>query len=118
MTFDEFFAGWEDSRKLFDVLRATMEAVGAAELWVGKSHVSFRRRRAFAWAWIPDRYLHGQHAPLVLTVSLNRRDTSVRWKETVGPVPGRFTHHLELRARADIDAEVEGWLREAWEAAA
>jgi len=94
-----------------------MEAVGAAELRVGKSHVSFRRRRAFAWAWIPDRYLHGQHATLVLTVSLNRRDTSARWKETVGPMSGRFNHHLELHALADIDAEVEGWLREAWETA-
>jgi hypothetical protein len=30
---------------------------------------------------------------------------------------GRFNHHLELRALADIDAEVEGWLREAWETA-
>jgi hypothetical protein len=117
LTLDEFFTGWEDSRMLFDALHATMEAIGAAELRIGKSQVSFRRRRAFAWAWIPDRYLHGKHAPLVLTVSLNRRDTSARWKETVGPMSGRFNHHLELRALADIDAEVEGWLREAWETA-
>lgn len=61
LTLDEFFTGWEDSRMLFDALHATMEAIGAAELRIGKSQVSFRRRRAFAWAWIPDRYLHGKH---------------------------------------------------------
>jgi len=118
MTLDEFFVGREDSRTLFDAVRATIETIGAAQLRTGKSQVSFRRRRAFAWVWIPSRYLRGQHAPLVLTVSLNRRDTSSRWKETVGPMSGRFTHHLELRALSDIDAEVAGWLREAWEAAA
>ena len=117
-TLDEFFAGWEDSRRLFNGVRATIESFGPVSIRIGKSQVSFRGRRAFAWAWIPDRYLHGKHAPLVLTVSLNRRDTSARWKETVEPVPGRFNHHLELRALAEIDAEVEGWLREAWEAAA
>ena len=118
MTLDEFFAGRDDSRQLFDVLRIAIEAIGPVQLRTGKSQVSFRRRRAFAWVWIPARYLRGKHAPLVLTISLNRRDTSDRWKETVGPLSGRFTHLLELQALSDIDAEVAGWLREAWEAAA
>jgi len=118
MSLDDFFAGREDSRRLFDVVCATVEVIGPAQIRVGKSQISFVHGRAFAWAWIPGRYLHHNHAPLVLTVSLHRRDTSPRWKEIVEPVPGRFTHHLELHTADAIDAEACGWLREAWQAAA
>lgn len=89
-------------------------AFGPAEIRVTKSQVAFRRGRAFAWVWIPGRYLRGRHAPLVLTVSLPRRSRSRRWKEIVEPVRGRFTHHMELRSRADVDDEVRGFLRKAW----
>lgn len=129
MTLDEFFDGWVASRLIFD---AIIEAVGAldtapagpladgepvVEVRVTKSQVAFGRRDAFAWAWIPDRYLRGEHAPLVLSISLPERDTSPRWKQVVEPSPGRFMHHLELWSPEDVDAEVRGWLHAAWEAA-
>jgi hypothetical protein len=114
MTLDEFFAGHEAARRIFDVLQRTIATLGPAEICVTKSQVAFRRRRAFAWAWTPDRYLRGQHAPLVLTVALRRRDLSPRWKEIVEPAPGRFTHHLELYAEAEVDEQVRAWLYEAW----
>ena len=118
MTLDEFFAGQPDSRRIFETLRSAVDALGPAQIRVTKSQVAFRRRRAFAWAWMPGVYLRGKHAPLVLTLSLPRRDSSLRWKEIVEPAPGRFTHHLELRSTADIDDEVRSWLQEAWAAAA
>jgi len=118
VTLDDFFAGRDESRLIFDTLRAADAAVGEAELRVTKSQVAFRRRRAFAWAWIPGTYLRGRHAPLVLTVSLRRRDSSTRWKEIIEPRPGRFTHHLELYTPSDIDDQVRTWLREAWADAA
>jgi hypothetical protein len=70
MTLDEFFSGYGESRRIFDALHAAIEALGAVNVRVTKSQVAFRRRRAFAWAWVPGRYLGGGHAPLVLTVSL------------------------------------------------
>jgi hypothetical protein len=118
MTLDEFFSGREESRRIFDTLRAAIDALGPADLRVTKSQVAFRRSRSFAWAWVPDRYLRGGHAPLVLTLSFAQRDNSQRWKQIVEPAPGRFTHHLELHAASEIDDEVRRWLREAWEAAA
>jgi len=112
----EYFAGFEASEALF---RAVRHAVASIDPDVAvrstKSQVAFRRRTAFAWAWIPAKYLRGTTTPLVLTVDLPRRDASPRWKEVVEPRPGRFTHHLELSAADDIDDEVLGWLREAWE---
>lgn len=117
MALDEFFAGRDESRKIFEALRSAVDALGPVQLAVTKSQVAFRRGRAFAWAWMPGSYLRGAHAPLVLTLSLRRRDSSPRWKEVVEPTPGRFTHHLELRSAADIDDKVLGWLQEAWDAA-
>lgn len=118
MTLDEFFAGWEESRQIFDTLLGAVGAAGAVEIRVTKSQVAFRRRREFAWVWVPDRYLHSRHAPLVLTLSFRHRDPSPRWKEIAEPRPGRFVHHLELRSVAEIDVEVRAWLREAWAAVA
>jgi hypothetical protein len=117
MTLDEFFAGYEGARPVFEALREAIEELGPSEMRVTKSQVAFYRRKAFAWAWVPDRYLRGQHAPLVLTLSFRYRDSSPRWKEIIEPYPGRFTHHLELSTTADIDDEVCAWLKAAWEAA-
>lgn len=117
MTPDEFFADQVLPKQLFDVIRQQVEGIGAASIRATKSQIAFRRRRSFAWVWMPGQYLRGRTAPLVLTVALPWRDGSPRWKEIVEPVPGRFTHHLELYSAADIDEEVTGWLREAWEAA-
>ncbi len=117
MTLDEFFAGQEGSRQIFETLRGAIEDLGPVEIRVTKSQVAFRRRRAFAWAWLPGAYLRGKHAPLVLTVAFRYRDSSPRWKEIVEPKPGRFTHHLELYSAADIDDEVRSWLRAARAAA-
>ena len=118
MTLDEFFSGFQESRRLFDSLRAAIETISPVEVRVTKSQIAFRRGKAFAWAWAPDRYLRGGHAPLVLTMSFPKRDDSRCWKEIVEPAPGRFTHHLEPYAEAEIDDEVRRWLKEAWEAAA
>ena len=114
MTLDEFFAGQDESRRVFEILRAAVEAIGPTELRITKSQIAFRRQRAFAQAWMPGKYLRGDLVPLVLSLSLSRRDPSPRWKQIVEPAPGRFTHHLELRSHADIDDEVRTWLQEAW----
>lgn len=114
MTPDEFFVGAEDSRLIFERLRSAVDACGVAEIRVTKSQVAFYRGQAFAWAWMPGAYLRGKCAPLVLTISLRRRDSSLRWKEIIEPRPGRFTHHLELHSPSDIDDEVRSWLQEAW----
>lgn len=117
MTLDEYFSGYEQSRQLFDGLNSLINQLGSVSIAVTKSQVAFRRRKAFAWAWIPRKYLKGKVAPLVLTISLPDRDSSTRWKEVVEPYPGRFIHHLELYSLQDIDEQVVGWLQAAWEAA-
>jgi hypothetical protein len=118
MTPDEFFAGQDLSKQLFETVRREVAALGETDMRITKSQVAFRRRRGFAWVWMPGQYLKRVAAPLVLSLSLSRRENSPRWKEIVEPYPGRFTHHLELYDTADIDEQVRNWLREAWEAGA
>src|SRR5512135_3362740 len=96
MTLDEFLDGREQSRSIFDVLHKSLATVGVEKIQVTKSQVAFCRKKPFGWAWIPDMYLRGRHAPLVLTLSFAERDSSPRWKSIVQPAKRRFTHHLEL----------------------
>ena len=117
MTVDEFFAEHDQSRRLFDRVREAVASIGPAQVRVTKSQIAFRRGRGFASVWMPGQYLGATEVPLVLTVGLRRRDHSPRWKQIVEPAPGRFTHHLELRAESEVDAEVRAWLVEAWETA-
>lgn len=118
MDLDEFFSAQELSRQLFDTVRAAIDQTGPAEMRVSKSQIAFRRRRGFAWVWIPARYLRrGNTAPLVLSLALPFRDPSPRWKQVVEPYPGRFIHHLEIDGTGEIDDEVKTWLNLAWSSA-
>lgn len=117
MTPDKFFEGQDQSKKVFKAILDAINTIGESEIRVTKSQIAFRRRKAFAWVWMPGKYLHGRHAPLVLTLLFKNQDPSLRWKEIVEPKPGLFTHHLEVYDIADIDDEVCNWLINAWEAA-
>lgn len=114
---EDFFLGYDTSQELFQPILAFLESLGEIDFGITKSQVAFRRRKTFAWVWIPAKYLHGKTAPLVLTLSFRFRHHSPRWKEIVEPTPGRFTHHIELFTTSDFDDEVRGWLRDAWEKA-
>jgi hypothetical protein len=54
----------------------------------------------------------------VLSVVLDRRDESTRWKEVAHPAPTHWMHHLEVEDAAAIDEQVARWLREACDRAA
>ena len=112
--FEQFFSGRDEARLLFEAVSQAIDSIGEAERRVTKSQVAFRRRRAFAWVWMPGMYLRGKAAPLVLSVALPYIDTSPRWKQVVEPHPGRCMHHLELRDVSEIDDEVLHWLQIAW----
>lgn len=109
-----FFEGRSRSHELFARLEALIREVGEARRRITKSQIAFKRKRNFAWAWIPGRYLKGAAAPLVVSISLERKDGSPRWKEVVEPSIGRFIHHLEIRDEEDLDDQVRDWLDEAW----
>ena len=98
---------------MFEKVRSMIERLGPYDVRVSTSQVAFRRRRGFAYLWMPGRYLAKPSAEVVLSIALGRPDRSQRFKEVVQPAPGHWMHHLELDDLDDLDDEVEAWLREA-----
>lgn len=117
MTPEEHFAGHPFAEAVFAWARDVLERLGPCEVRVTKSQVAFRRRRGFAYVWMPGRYLAHPAAEVVLSVSLPRHDPSPRFKEVVHPTARQWLHHLEVQDLAELDAEVEALLEESYDAA-
>jgi hypothetical protein len=114
---EEFFAGHPDALALYRAVHTAVTGFGAVGVRTTRSQVAFRRRTGFAWLWLPGRWLRASTAEVVLSVALGRPDPSPRWKEVVHPSGRVWMHHLEASGPADVDAEVVGWLREAYDRA-
>ena len=113
---EEFFGANRIGLDTFERVRAALAGTYPdLTVRVTKSQVSFARRRGFAYLWEPGRYLRRAAAPVVLSIALDRRLTSDRFKEVVHPGP--WMHHLEVLDPDEVDDEVLGWLREAAEQA-
>jgi Domain of unknown function (DUF5655) len=116
---EEFFA---DSDEALAVYRRVEELVARAgvpfTVRTSKSQVTFRRRRGFAYVWMPGRYLKNPAADVVLSIALDRHITSERFKEVVHPAASVWMHHLEVHTPDDLDDEVGRWLHDAADSAA
>jgi Domain of unknown function (DUF5655) len=113
MQAEDFFAGHPDALAVFEKVRAVLGRLGPVEVRTSKSQVAFRRKRGFAFLWLPGRYLSKPTAEVVLSIGLGRHDPSARFKEVAHPAPAQWMHHLEIHDIGDIDDEVVGWLQEA-----
>ena len=114
---EEFFAGRPDALAAFTEVCAIVGRHGPFEVRISKSQAAFRRKRGFAYLWMPGQYLRKPDAEVVLSIALGRLDESTRFKEVVHPAPAHWLHHLEIHNLSDLDDEVAGWLREAAERA-
>ena len=110
---EAFFQGHPDALAVYRRVRSVLESLGPVAVRTTKSQVAFRRRRGFAYLWLPEMYLARPDAEVVLSFALGREARSPRLKEVVSPRPGEWMHHLEVRTPDDIDDEVVEWLREA-----
>ncbi len=117
MTPEDFFAGHPLGVSVFRKVQASVRGFGDVQVRTTKSQVAFRRKRGFAYLWIPGQYLRNATAEVVLSVALGRPDASSRFKQVVHPTPKHWIHHLEIHDISDIDDEVVGWIREAAERA-
>ncbi len=113
----DFFAGVPVGAATFGWTSGVVAGLGPAVVRLTATQVAFRHRIAFAWIWLPGTWLQHPDAQVVLSVGLRRRLDSSRWKQVVEPYPGRWIHHLEVLAPANLDDEVAGWLAEAYDAA-
>ncbi|MDQ0664098.1 hypothetical protein QFZ35_002596 [Arthrobacter ulcerisalmonis] len=115
-TVERFFDDAPSALRLYRAAERMAAELGPHEVRVSKSQISFRRRRGYAYLWRPGVYLKSA-VPLVLSLALPRKLESPRFKQIVHPAAGTWMHHLELTDGSQLDAEVCGWMREAYEAA-
>lgn len=109
------FAGYEESRAIFDRVLAAARALGPVMLRATRSQIALVGAGPFAWAWVPEKHLRRKAAPLVLSFSFRERREWPRWKEIYEAAPGRYTHHLELWTPDDVDQAALAWLNIAWQ---
>jgi len=115
---EELFGTDRAGLAAYRIVHDTITGWGGCEERVGRSQVGFRRRHGFAWLWNPRQYLRTPGADVVLTFALDHELASPRVKQAVRTSPLHVVHHVELRDPVtDLDAELLGWLREAYDRA-
>jgi Domain of unknown function (DUF5655) len=117
VTPEGFFSGRPEALTVFETVRTVLGEHGPFSVRTSKSQVAFRRRRGFAFIWIPGQYPRKPAVKVVLSIALARQEQSPRFKEVAHPAPRIWMHHLELIDASAIDDEVVDWLREAADSA-
>ena len=107
----ELFDGRPDEvRAIYGRLWAELQELGPIELAPKKGYVSLRRRTQFAMIRPAARHVD---------VGLILPDESVTDRlESAATFNALFSHRVRVRSVADVDAELVGWLRRAWDRAA
>ena len=98
-------------------MRGIIGGLGSFDVRVSTSQVAFRRRRGFAYLWMPGMYLDKPAADVVLSIALGRLDGSRRFQQAAHPTPRIGCATWRSRDLGDIDDEVADWLRGAAERA-
>lgn len=85
------------------------------QIRVAKTQISFCNRHVFAMASLPWRRVRGwPEKYLLVSFGLPGRLDSPRVAQAVEPYPNRWTHHVLVEDARQIDAQLLGWLREAY----
>ena len=85
------------------------------QIKVSKTQISFRNRHIFAMSSLPFRRAKGwPECCLIVSFGLCCRLDSPRIVQAAEPYPNRWTHHVVVDQEGQLDAELLGWLREAY----
>lgn len=112
-----FFDGKPVELGLYETL---FERLGAAfpeaSVKVQKSQISFYNKHLFAAVSLPTRRKKDwPKTCIVVTIGLSHRMDSPRVAVAVESYPNRWTHHVLVSQPDQIDEELMGWLREAYD---
>lgn len=101
---------------LYEALFQQLDAVFPdTSVKVQKSQISFYARHLFAAVSLPvHRRKNWPEHCLLVTFGLSRRLSAPRIAVATEPYPNRWTHHVVVDQEGQLDAELLGWLREAY----
>ena len=111
-----FFEDHLKALPLYEAFEAQVERLGEVNIRVQKTQVTFSNRRNFAFvSFLPARKAKDRPKTYItITFGLGRRVDSPRIDIATEPYPGRWTHHVLISSTEDIDGELMGWIREAY----
>ena len=110
-----FFDGRPAALALYIPLEAWLLTLPDVRCRVQKSQISFSNKHVFACVSFLRADKSRPRDSLTLSFGLNRRLNSPRIAAAVEPYPGRWTHHLPLSRKEELDDELFAWLKEAAE---
>lgn len=119
MTNDEllYFDKMPRMLPLYQTLRQRLDsAYPEMTVKITKTQISFRSRYVFAMASLPWRRVKGWPAEyLLVSFGLSYQKVSPRIAQSVEAYPNRWTHHVIVERAEEIDAELLGWIDEAYQ---
>ena len=111
-----FFEKHQGALPLYEKLEETIQReIDNVTVKVQKTQITFYKKRLFACvsfarvrkaAQLPDPYM-------VVTFGLEHREESPRIDIATEPYPNRWTHHVVIHEKEEIDEELMGWIKEA-----
>src|ERR1043166_9269261 len=106
---NEHFVGkTNEVRAIYDRLVALTEAFGPAEQDPKKTSIHLNRQTAFAGVAV-------RKAHIVLTIKSDRPIKSARVFKSEQTSAKRYHHEIKLSAIEELDAELKGWLKAAYD---
>ncbi len=114
----QFFEVMPGALPLYEqLLELARQTVGPFSIRVQKTQITWSNRYVFAcisFAKVRPAKLRPQ-TYLVVTFGLDHRVESPRIDIATEPYPHRWTHHVLISAPEEIDGELIGWVREAYD---
>lgn len=113
-----FFRDHMDAVPLYEAFETAVLALGEdIIIKVQKTQITFAARRGFAFvSFLPVRKAKERPRTwLTVSFGLRHRLDSLRIDQASEPYPMRWTHHLLISSPEEVDEELMGWIREAYE---
>jgi predicted transport protein len=83
---------------------------------IQKTQISFSNKHQFAFVWLPIRKMKNRpDIYIIVSFGLSYPLESPRIVEATEPYPNRWTHHVIIQEQNEIDAELMGWIKEAYD---
>jgi hypothetical protein len=97
----------KDVREIYEAVLTAIRRCGSVTVLPEKTRIAFQVRMSFAQLTTRSKWVDGH-------VVLARRFEHPRFRKIETISPRNHVHHFRLLTVADVDAEFEGWLAEAY----
>lgn len=116
----QYFDGKVQELELYkDIEAFLLDHFPDSDFQIKKTQISVVNRHLYACISLPVRRKKDwPKTCLLLTLGLRHQVDSPRIAVVTEPYPGRWTHHILIQKKEELDEELLDWVREAYEFAA